>query len=98
MNMFVGVAFLLSHNFFGCGDLSHCVRRRIFFVFAMEKLVEVMHCWDHIKVVLFWWVACHPFKAACIPWIKRRLRRIARSDHDVYQEQQDADGQNKRSD
>ena len=98
MNVLVGVALLLGHNFFGSSNLRHRVSRGIFFVFLMEEVIEMMNSWDDIEVMFFRRIGRHPLEAAGIPWVKWRLLRISSRDHNIDQEQQNANRKNERAD
>ena len=97
MNMGVCVIFKLLQYFLGGRNLLH-LTICIFGILAVEELVEVLHGWDRVKVVLFRWVTRHPLEAACTPWIKWSDFAVACSDEDVDQEKEDSYGENERTD
>ncbi len=69
----------------------------VFFVLAVEELVQMVHMRDGVEVVFLWWVGGHPLQAAGVPRVKRSAHLAACRYHDVDEEQAHTDRQNQRT-
>ena len=93
MNVGVGIVLEFGKNLLGCRHFAHGVGYRVFFILAMEELIQVVHMRNGVEVVFLRRAGGHPLQTAGIPRVKWRAHFAACCNHDVDQEEQHTQGE-----